>query len=110
MPAEPCNELQTQAPARAYSADRRVTSRPAGSHRHDRTIHDRVIHDRSNHDRPTMGRHDEWASEEGWRERLRSLEERICELLIANQRLRMSLESAMTPAQGEQDAGNVEGI
>jgi hypothetical protein len=37
------------------------------------------------------------AGQEEWRDRLRSLEQWICELLIKNQQLRMALESAAAP-------------
>jgi hypothetical protein len=42
-----------------------------------------------------------------WQEKLRSLEQWICELLIKNQRLRMSLEPTMTSERGDRDASNV---
>jgi hypothetical protein len=42
------------------------------------------------------GRLDDAPGEE-WRERLRSSQQYICELLIENQQLRMSLSSAMKP-------------
>lgn len=38
--------------------------------------------------------------EEEWQERLRFLEQWVCELLIKNQQLRMSLESAKVREQG----------
>lgn len=50
----------------------------------------------SKHEQPDQGP-DEWG------ERLRSLEQWICELLIKNQQLRMALESAMAPENEEQD-------
>jgi hypothetical protein len=45
--------------------------------------------------------HLNWELEEEWQERLRSLQQWICELLIKNQQLRMSLELA-TAAEGRE--------
>ena len=42
-----------------------------------------------------------------WQEKLRSLEQWICELLIKNQRLRISLEPTMTSERGDRDARSV---
>ena len=39
--------------------------------------------------------------EEEWQDRLRSLQQRICELLLKNQQLRMLLESAEAPEGGD---------
>jgi hypothetical protein len=50
---------------------------------------------------------EERGSEAEWQEKLRSLEQWICELLIKNQRLRMSLESTVTSERGDHDASNV---
>jgi hypothetical protein len=40
---------------------------------------------------------------EEWQDRLRSLEQWVCELLIKNQKLRMALESATTQEKGTRD-------
>jgi hypothetical protein len=42
-------------------------------------------------------------------ERIGSLQQRICELLIKNQQLRMSLELAIAADRGEQDDRSVQG-
>ena len=42
-----------------------------------------------------------------WQEKLRSLEQWICELLIKNQQLRMSREPTTTSERGDRDASNV---
>jgi hypothetical protein len=48
-------------------------------------------------------------SAEDFEDRMGSLQQQICELLIKNQRLRMSLELAITADRGEQDDRSVQG-
>ena len=58
------------------------------------------------HDQRDKAQKEERASEAEWQEKLRSLEQWICELLIKNQELRVSLEPTMASERGDRDASN----
>jgi hypothetical protein len=52
------------------------------------------------HDRPN-------ALSEEWQDRLKSLEQWVCELLVKNQKLRMSLQSVISAEREGQDIGSI---
>jgi hypothetical protein len=58
------------------------------------------------HDQRDKAQKEERALVAEWQEKLRSLEQWICELLIKNQVLRVSLEPTMTSERGDRDASN----
>jgi hypothetical protein len=79
MAAQQRQEPFTQAPAGPIAPVQRLTGAPVEGLRHEQ---------------PGQG------LEEEWQDRLRSLQQLICELLIKNQQLRMSLELAKAPEPG----------
>ena len=58
------------------------------------------------HEQRDKEQKEERALEAEWLEKLRSLEQWICELLIKNQELRMSPGPTMTSERGDRDASN----
>jgi len=61
------------------------------------------------HEQPNQlpNQHANWELEEEWQDRLRSLQQWICELLIKNQQLRMSLELATAAERRERGSQNL---
>ena len=92
MPAEQRHEPFVQSPAGTSLAELRFTDELSAGLRHAQ--------------RDKAQKKDRGLEAE-WQEKLRSLEQWICELLIKNQRLRMSLEATMTSERGDRDASNV---
>jgi hypothetical protein len=91
MPAEQRYEPFVQSPAGASLTELRLTDELSAGLRHEQK--DKV-------------QKEERTSEAEWQEKLRSLEQWICELLIKNQELRVSLEPTMTSERGDRDASN----
>ena len=92
MPAEQRHEPFAQPRAGTSLTERRLTDELSAGLRHAQR---------------DKAQKEERGLEAEWQEKLRSLEQWICELLIKNQRLRMSLEPTMTSERGDRDASNV---
>jgi hypothetical protein len=92
MPAEQRHERFVQSPAGTSLTERRMTDELSQGLRP-------VQRDKA--------QKEERGLEAEWQEKLRSLEQWICELLIKNQRLRISLEPTMTSERGDRDASSV---
>jgi hypothetical protein len=92
MPAEQRHQFFVQSLAGTSLTELRLTDELSAGLRH------------AQRDKPQK---EERGLEAEWQERLRSLEQWICELLIENQQLRVGLEPTMTSERGDRDASNV---
>jgi hypothetical protein len=86
MAAQQRREPFAQAPAFAFASVQRLTGAPDAGRLHEQPYQ---------------------RLEEEWQDRLRSLQQWICELLLKNQQLRMLLESAEAPEGGDRYGYNI---
>jgi hypothetical protein len=92
MPAEQRHEPFVQSPAGASITELRLADELSAGLRH-------ALRGKA--------QKEERGLEAEWQEKLRSLEQWICELLIKNQQLRMSREPTTASERGDRDASNV---
>ena len=93
MPAEQRHQPFAQSPAGTSLSELRLTDELSAGLRHAQRV---------------KAQKEERGLEAAWQEKLRSLEQWICELLIKNEQLRVSLEPTMTSERGDRDASNVQ--